>query len=126
MAKKEEKEPITIGLTLENHQWLERFKEEKIFEQMMDGYRFAIAYALNKGIEPPEISSGKKTIWNVGTFDPKGEMYNSIVALNPDLEPPIYKYAERLADWGMGELVKMYEKKNRLDLVEILAESSEV
>ena len=93
---------------------------------MLDGYRFAIAYALNKGIEPPEISSGKNTIWNVGSFDPKGEMYNSIVALNPDLEPPIYKYAERLADWGMGELVKMYEKKNRLDLVEILAESSEV
>jgi len=127
MAKKEEKEPITIGLTLENHQWLERFKEEKIFEQMMDGYRFAIAYALNKGIQPLKISGErKKTFINLGSLDPKREIYNAIISLTPDLEPPIYDYAERLAEVGMIELVNIYEKNQRLDLAKIIEESSEV
>jgi hypothetical protein len=118
-------EPITVGLSANNHEMLETFKQEKIFQEMMDGYRFAIAYSLYKGIEPPSLSGVKReTAFNIGSLDPKKEIYNSIIALNPpNLEPPIYKYAERLAEWGMTELVSIYNKNGTLDLAEIIQNS---
>jgi len=124
MTDKETIEPITVGLSSKNHEMLEKFKQEKIFLEMMDGYRFAIAYALNKGVVPPSLSGEKRTTaFNIGSLDQKKEIYNAIVALNPEINPPIYKYAERLAEWGMTELVKKYENDHRLDLVEIISES---
>jgi hypothetical protein len=93
---------------------------------MMDGYRFAIAYALNKGIVPPDLSGeSRKTAFNIGSLDQKKEIYNAIISLTPDLSPPVYKYAERLAEWGVNELVKIYEKNHRLDLAEIIAECNQ-
>jgi len=125
IMSKESNEPITIGLSPTSHEWLETFKQEKIFQEMMDGYRFAIAYSLSKGIEPPIISGEKKTTtFNIGSLDPKKEIYNSILALNPpNLEAPIYKYAERLAEWGVTELVSIYKKSGTLDLSEIIQDS---
>jgi hypothetical protein len=126
MADQEILEPITVGLSAKNHEWLEKFKQEKIFLEMMDGYRFAIAYALNKGIVPPDLSGeSRKTAFNIGSLDQKKEIYNAIISLTPDLTPPVYKYAERLAEWGVNELVKIYEKNHRLDLAEIIAECNQ-
>jgi hypothetical protein len=119
-----QKEATTIGLTIENHGMLTTFSDEKIFHEMMDGYRFAIAYALNKGIKPEKISGKKITTFNVGSLDPKKEIYFTIMALNPDIEKPIYKYAERLAEAGMTELVKIYQANNRLDLSKIIEQST--
>ena len=124
MATEPKKEGTTIGLTKENHEMLVKFKDEKIFHEMMDGYRFAIAYSLNKAIDPPKISGQKITTFNVGSLDPKKEIATAIVALNANLDIGVYKYAERLAESGMTELVKIYNHNNRLDLVKIIAESS--
>jgi len=124
MTKETQKDGTTIGLTKENHEMLVKFKDEKIFHEMMDGYRFAIAYSLNKGIDPQKISGQKVTTFNVGSLDPKKEIANAIVVLNTDLDIGVYKYAERLAESGMTELVKIYNNNNRLDLAKIIAESS--
>jgi hypothetical protein len=122
--KKTTEEPIDVGLSIGSHTYLKRFKDEKIFHEMRDGYRFAISYALNKGVKPPTIDGEKKTTFNIGTLDPTGEIKQAIVVLNPDLEGPIYKYAEHLAEWGMREFIKMYKKNQRLDLVEIVKKCS--
>jgi len=119
-----EKDATTIGLTKENHSMLKKFDEENIFNEMKDGYRFAIAYSLSKGAIPEKVSGGKTTIFNVGSIDENQEISSAILALSPQIEVPVYVYAERLAEAGMTELVKIYRQNNRLNLSEIIEETS--
>lgn len=112
-------EPITIGLSEKNHNWLQRFKEEGLFAEMRDGYRFAIAYYLSKQVTPPEITGKKSTIFNIGSIDPDKELYLAISCLMPDYEGSIYQMAERLADVGISELVVNYEQ-GTLDIVALI------
>ena len=124
MSDEIEKKVTTIGLTQANHDILSKFKEDKIFHEMMDGYRFAIAYSINRDIAPSEISEKVITKFNVGSLDPKNEIYNAILALNPNIKMPVYKYAELLAESGMTELAMMYKQNSRLDIAKIVADSS--
>ncbi len=124
MSDEIEKKVTTIGLTQANHDILSKFKEDKIFHEMMDGYRFAIAYSINRDIAPSEISEKVITTFNVGSLDPKNEIYNAILALNPNIKMPVYKYAELLAESGMTELAMMYKQNSRLDIAKIVADSS--
>jgi len=124
MSDEIEKKVTTIGLTQANHDILSKFKEDKIFHEMMDGYRFAIAYSINRDIAPSEISEKVITTFNVGSLDPKNEIYNAILALNPNIKMPVYKYAELLAESGMTELAIMYKQNSRLDIAKIVADSS--
>jgi hypothetical protein len=119
-----EKDATTIGLTKENHKMLKKFDEENIFNEMKDGYRFAIAYSLSKGIIPDKVSGGKTTIFNVGSIDENQEISSAILALSPQIDVPVFIYAERLAEAGMTELVKIYKLNNRLNLSEIIEENS--
>jgi hypothetical protein len=98
-------EPTTIGLSEHGHRLLRSLEEEKHFPRMLDAYRFAVALALAHGASSA-VLEGRRTIFNVGTFDPDGTFYDVVAALrSPDESEPVYQTVERLAEWGVNELV---------------------
>lgn len=111
-------EPTMIGVAEATHAKLQRLKEDGHFREMADAYRFGIGLALAQGIVPREISA--RTVFSVGTIDPKQELRNAIQAvLGSHLNGvPVYKMAERLADWGINELSAMAEK-GEIDVVKL-------
>lgn len=105
-------EPTMIGLSEATHAKLKRLKEEGHFREMVDGYRFGIGLALAQGmIEPPEISS-TTTVFSVATLDPDQTLRRGIEAIVGDRlqGKSMYRFAERLADWGIQELSREAER----------------
>lgn len=111
-------EPTMIGLSEEAHKQLQRLKEDGHFREMLDAYRFGIGLALAEGVIPNEISS--KTVFSVATLDPNQTLKSAIRAIMGDhvKEVPVYRMAERLADWGVRELFK-HSQKGEIDVVAI-------
>jgi len=118
-----ELEPTTIGLSDSAHIKLQRLKEDGYFGDMIDAYRFAIALALSRG-EIAEKGT-RKTIFNVGTLDPDKSLYHAISALREDEDEPVYRTAERLAEWGVEEMYRLAEEDD-LSLGDLLAETESV
>ncbi len=121
------KEPTTIGLSDKAHAMLKRLAEDKLngnFAEMADAYRFGIALALAHGVMPDEISGQRTTIFNVGTLDPDKQIYTTIRSLLKTGDAPVYRWAERLAEWGVRELSAMIDK-GELDIGAILAKAQE-
>lgn len=117
-------EPTTIGLSEKTHALLKRLAEDKRnghFAEMADAYRFAIGLALAHGVIPGEVPAPRTTIFNVGTLDPDKQIYNSIRLLTDTGDIPVYRWAERLAEWGVAELAERADSGN-LDVGEILSE----
>lgn len=112
-------EPTMMGVSEATHAKLKRLKEDGHFKEMADAYRFAIGLALAQGITPPEISS--QTVFSVSTIDPDQSIKNAIkTILHDQVESiPIYKMAERLADWGIQELATQADR-GEIDVVAIL------
>jgi hypothetical protein len=90
---------------------------------MTDAYRFAIALALAHGVVPEDIS-GQRTIFNVGTLDPDRKIYTTIKSLMDTGDTPVYRWAERLAEWGVREMTAMADK-GELDIGRILSQTQE-
>lgn len=106
------KEPTTIGLSDEAHQMLRRFADDTqagIFSEMADAYRFAISLSLSRGIIPPEVN-GARTIFNLGTLDQDKKIYVAIKSLLETGNVPVYRWAERLADWGVREMTRISDR----------------
>lgn len=99
---------ITVGLTDETHVILQRMKEDGIFTEMQDGYRFGIAFAIVHGLLVPE-NLKFKTFLNVGSLDKGGILRNLITELYPNAAERPYSMAERLAEAGLAELGRRYE-----------------
>jgi hypothetical protein len=117
-------EPTTIGLSEKAHALLKRLAEDKRnghFAEMADAYRFGIGLALAHGIAPGEVQAPRTTIFNVGTLDPDKHIYNAIRILADTGDIPVYRWAERLAEWGVSELAARSET-GTLDIGEILSE----
>lgn len=96
-------EPVTVGCTEKTKAKLSRLKEDGYFSEMMDAYKFAVAYALaSNAISPPLANAG--TVFNVGSLDRDRLLYDSVKALRHDSDEPVYKTVERLAEWGINEL----------------------
>jgi hypothetical protein len=122
------KEPTTIGLSDQAHAMLKRLAEDKQngnFGEMADAYRFGIALALAHGVIPEEIAGQRTTIFNVGTLDPDKQIYTTIRSLWKTGDTPVYRWAERLAEWGVREMTAMSDK-GELDIGTILAKAQEV
>jgi hypothetical protein len=115
-----EKEPTTVGLSETGHSNLQRLKEEGYFKEMLDAYRFAIALALSRGAMAEKDS--RKTIFNVGTLDPDNLIYSAVSELRTVEDEPVYKTAERLAEWGIAELYDL-AKSQKLDFADLLKNS---
>ena len=102
-------EPTMIGLSEKNHIVLKRLKEDGHFAEMADAYRFGIALALAHGLVPDEPPPPRTTIFSVATVDPDREIGTAIKALLQTADIPIYRWAERLAEWGVAELGRRAE-----------------
>lgn len=102
-------EPAQIGLNENVHARLDRLVQQGHFEEMRDGYRFAVSYALAKGVSPPRMDGGRKTVFSISTIDPDGHLKLAIESLMPNEDEPAYRVAERLADWGLNEIARLIE-----------------
>jgi hypothetical protein len=110
---------ITVGLTAETHEVLKQLKEDGVFSEMRDAYRFGLALAIaRKKIVPQGTKMG--TFLNVGSLDPDGAIRSLVLQLFPEASDRPYRYAERLAEWGVAELGRM-QARGRLDFGEIFA-----
>jgi hypothetical protein len=104
-------EPIQVGLSKDGHDKLLRLKEDGHFADMADAYRFAIALAIAHGAIPDDKQyRNGPTIFNTGSLDPDRSLYTIIRALFEPLNEPVYRFAERLAEWGVNELYRLGEK----------------
>src|SRR5690349_13927632 len=103
-------EPTILGLSERAHGKLQRLKEDGHFNEMSDAYRFAIALALANGVVPSEVQPPKTTVFNVGTIDPNKEVFNAIKAVFDTGDVAVYRWAERLAEWGVEELASSAAK----------------
>jgi hypothetical protein len=84
----------TIGLAAPNVGRIEELVRRGHFDTGLDAARFAMAFAIQCG-ETVGAAEGASTIWNVGSFDPAGEIRAVIEASYPDTVEP-YRLAEHL------------------------------
>lgn len=99
---------ITVGLTKETHELLQKLQAEGIFDEMRDGYRLGIALAIARGGIAAE-DQAMRTFVNVGTLDPDGAIRDMITELYPEAAGKPYAIAERLAEYGVSQLGPLYE-----------------
>lgn len=99
---------VTVGLTEETHAMLQKMKADGIFNEMQDGYRFGIAFAIARGLIAPD-SLKLRTFLNVGSLDKDGSLRNLITELYPEAAGKPYSIAERLAEAGLAELGWLHE-----------------
>ena len=95
--KREDKR--TIGVVPKNDPSLSRLVQIGNFAQELDAARFAMAYAMKRGIALGSID-GAQTKWNIGTWDPEGGMRSLLEALYPDADGP-YRTMEYLLNRGL-------------------------
>lgn len=117
-------EPTMIGLSEKMHGTLKRLKEDGHFAEMADAYRFGVALALAHGVIPDEVPTPRTTIFSVATVDPDREISNAIRALMDTEDTPVYRWAERLAEWGVAELARQAES-GEIDVGAILQEAGQ-
>lgn len=116
-------EPTMIGLSEKTHPLLKRLKEDGHFAEMADAYRFGIALALAHGVIPGEPLAPRTTIFSVATIDPDREIATAIQALMDTEDLPIYRWAERLAEWGVVELSRRAEAGD-IDVASLVDEAA--
>lgn len=109
-----------IGLSLDGQARLDRFKESGYFAELRDAYKFAVGFALAKGVIPAEIQAKRHTMFAIATVDPDGSLATAIRELLPCDEVPPYRWAERLAETGSQMLAEI-EAAQGFDLGSILA-----
>lgn len=108
----------TIGVTSGVASTLRDFVERSEFNDEVDVARVAVILAMRQGNEVPEVS-GATTKWNVGTFDPTGELKIAVNALHPEIEEP-YRYIEGLLHQGAIALTEHLKNFDGLDLEALL------
>ena len=95
-----------LGLSTEASADLDRIKDDLKLAERVDGYRFAIAVALAKGLAPtPERVSRGTSYSATGTLDTDGSLRAAVLALRDDHEGRPYALIERLAEAGLKDLV---------------------
>lgn len=113
-----------FSLSERAHAKLKLLQEEGHFLEMRDAYRMGIALALSREIRPPEILPPKASgIYSISQIDPDKSIALAIELLMDmeDLTP--YRWAERLAEWGIDELSR--ESKNgQINIVKLLDEAT--
>ena len=105
----------TIGLTPDNKEVVETLSNN--FDEQLDAARFAMSLAIKSGDEPSSIENAE-TVWNVGSFDPDGEIRDLIHALFPENESP-YRAAEYIIYSGLTQVEAHLEENKAFDFVKL-------
>lgn len=113
-----------LGLSERVDAKLKRLQEEKHFADMRDAYRVGIALAIAHGIRPPEIMQPKVNRYNISQIDEDKSIETAIALLMDTEGVPPYRWAERLAEWGVEELSRESEK-GQIDFSRLLTEAKE-
>lgn len=103
-------EIVTIGLSEQGNDKLGELKEEGVFAEKMDGFRFAIALALAQGVIPDEIAK-RSPFLNIGSLDPDHTLKQAVETLMANYlqDTTPYRLIERLAEWGVNELYAQHQ-----------------
>lgn len=104
-------EPVQIGINEAAHYKLEQLCNDRIFAEMRDGYRFAVAYALSRQVDPPRAEGARKNVFSISTIDPDGLLKLAIDIIHPSKGEAAYKTAERLVDWGITEVDRLIREE---------------
>lgn len=113
-----------LGLSERVDAKLKRLYEEGHFADMRDAYRVGIALAMAYGIRPPEIMQPKVNRYNISQIDDDRSIETAINLLMDTGGVPPYRWAERLAEWGVEELSRESEK-GQIDFSRLLTEAKE-
>lgn len=114
-----------IGLSERVDAKLKRLHEEEHFLDMRDAYRVGIALAIAYGVHPPEIMPPKVSRYNISQIDEDKSIETTISLLIDDNEGvPPYRWAERLAEWGVERLSQESEN-GQIDFSKLLNEAKE-
>lgn len=112
-----------FSLSEKTHAKLKRLQEEGHFFEMRDAYLCGIALALSRGVNPPEIGSPKSAgIYSISQIDPDQSIALAINLLMDTVALPTYRWAERLAEWGIEELF-LESETGQIDFSKLLAET---
>jgi len=95
-----------VGLSERVDAKLKRLQEEKHFSDMRDAYRVGIALAIAYGVNPPEIIPPKVQRYNISQIDEDKSIETAINLLMDTANVPPYRWAERLAEWGLKNCPK--------------------
>src|SRR5258708_39354098 len=99
---------INIGLTKETHEILQLLKDNAVFNEMQDAYRFGIAFAIVQGLVASENLSFK-TSFHVASIDRDGSLRNLITEVYPEAADRPYAMAQRLAEAGLERMGYLYK-----------------
>lgn len=113
-----------LGLSERVDEKLKRLQEEKHFADMRDAYRVGIALAIAYGICPPEIMPPKVNRYNISQIDEDKSIETTINLLIDTEGVPTYRWAERLAEWGVEKLSQESEK-GQIDFSKLILEAKE-
>lgn len=117
----------TIGVTEAADAVLELMVEQGHFADGIDAAKFAMASAINAGVGNDDLGvEGTSTKWNVGSFDPDGQLRSLLAALFPDTDQP-YRLLEYLIDEGLRRIREHIDLEGEFDVIAMLdeAESSD-
>jgi len=114
---------VTVSISSENDLHLKNFVSEEYFAEEMAGYKFAIAYAIDKELKPIEIAGKRKTKYAIGNLDPNNELRDAVRYLHPDApqeSDKLVDFMQSLAEVGVRELAKINKENYGLDISELL------
>lgn len=114
-----------LGLSERVDAKLKRLQEENHFADMRDAYRVGIALAIAYGIRPPEVMQHKVGRYNISQIDEDKSIETTISLLMDTEGIPPYRWAERLAEWGVEKLSQESEK-GQIDFSRLLMEAKEI
>lgn len=110
---------VTIGLTSNNRKIMDALYERGWFKDGMDIAKLAVAVAINSGVKPDK-AEGAETIWNVGSFDSRGELKDLVSVLFPDTRNTPYRAIEHFMNVGMRILGDLELDDPNLTPVELI------
>lgn len=115
------KDTANIGLSEKSHMKLKEMTDSHMFSDMKDGYRLAVAIALQKNVDAREhILVSRKNMYDVGGVDDNFIFRNTIRLLIPDQTGKEYRYVEKLADLGIAFIYDNFEESGELNLETLL------
>lgn len=113
----------TIGVTEAADAALELMVEQGHFADGIDAAKFAMAFAISAGAGNDDLGvEGTSTKWNVGSFDPDGQLRSLLAALFPGSDRP-YRLLEYLIDEGLRRIRGHIELEGEFDVIAMLDEA---